>query len=257
MSVGLIVLSFVAAAAGTLGLGFVLRGVDRKVTARVQYRVGPPIIQPAIDVLKLMAKENIMPATARGTLFLLAPVIALAATAVAATILWRALLWPGEAPFVGDLIVVIYLLVIPALMLVMGASASGNPHASVGAARELKLLLSYELPMFLVLLVPVAQAGWTFQLGAIQQATPALYGVSGVIAFVGLVVPHLLRLLIGPDHRALIPASALGGAVLLVVADLLARIVVPSVELPVGIMTSLLGCPFFLYLLHRRRYAFP
>jgi iron complex transport system permease protein len=85
----------------------------------------------------------------------------------------------------------------------------------------------------------------------------AAVAVSGVIAFVGLVVPHLLRLLIGPDHRALIPACALGGAVLLVVADLLARIVVPSIELPVGIMTSLLGCPFFLYLLHRRRYAFP
>jgi iron complex transport system permease protein len=81
----------------------------------------------------------------------------------------------------------------------------------------------------------------------------AAVAVSGVIAFVGLVVPHLLRLLIGPDHRTLIPACALGGAVLLVVADLLARTIIPSIELPVGIMTSLLGCPFFLYLLHRRR----
>ncbi len=77
--------------------------------------------------------------------------------------------------------------------------------------------------------------------------------VSGVIAFVGLVVPHLMRLLVGPDHRGLIPASALGGAALLVVADLLARMVLAPAELPVGIMTSLLGCPFFLYLLHRRR----
>jgi len=184
MSVGLIVLSFVAAGAGTLALGFVLRGVDRKVTARVQYRVGPPLIQPAIDVLKLMAKETLMPATARGTMFLMAPVVGLAATAVAAAILWRALLWPGETAFVGDLVVVIYLLVVPALMTIVGASASGNPHASVGAARELKLLMSYELPMLLAVLVPVAQAGWSFELGAIQQATPALYGVSGVIAFV-------------------------------------------------------------------------
>jgi len=113
MSPGLILLSFIAAGAGTLILGFLLRGVDRIVTARVQYRVGPPIIQPAIDVMKLMAKSTTMPSTARGTLFLVAPTIALAATAMAATILWLALLAP-EKTFGGDLIVVVYLLTIPA-----------------------------------------------------------------------------------------------------------------------------------------------
>jgi iron complex transport system permease protein len=75
----------------------------------------------------------------------------------------------------------------------------------------------------------------------------------GIIGFVGLVVPHLLRLAAGPDHRFLIPASALLGAVLLVVADTLARVVVAPAELPLGIITSLAGAPLFIYLLKKRK----
>lgn len=74
----------------------------------------------------------------------------------------------------------------------------------------------------------------------------AAVAVSG---FIGLVVPHLMRLTIGPDHRLLLPASALFGAVLLLVADTLARTVVAPAEMPVGILTSLIGGPFFLWLL--------
>jgi len=70
---------------------------------------------------------------------------------------------------------------------------------------------------------------------------------------VGLIVPHVMRMWVGPDHRVLLPASMLGGAVLLINADLLARVLIEPAELPIGIITSLLGCPFFLYLLNRRR----
>jgi len=84
-------------------------------------------------------------------------------------------------------------------------------------------------------------------------ATGLAVSMAGVIGFVGLVVPHVLRLIIGPDHRVLIPASMLGGAVFLVLADTITRIVIPNVELPVGIVTSLIGGPFFLYLLWRQR----
>ena len=77
----------------------------------------------------------------------------------------------------------------------------------------------------------------------------AAISVSGVIGFVGLVVPHLVRLTLGPDHRLLIPASALLGAALLVVADTAARTIVAPAEMPVGILTSLIGGPFFLWLL--------
>jgi len=179
-------LAAAAAAAGTLALGFVLRWVDRKVTARVQWRVGPPLAQPVLDVIKLMGKETLMPVTARGTGFLLAPVIALASCGAAAAILWYAAIRPGSM-FVGDLIVVIYILVIPAAMTILGASASGSPYASVGAAREMKLLLSYELPLFLAILVAVARTGWSFQIGefaATADQPPVVYSISGALAMV-------------------------------------------------------------------------
>lgn len=83
--------------------------------------------------------------------------------------------------------------------------------------------------------------------------TAAAVAVSGVIGFVGLIVPHVMRLLVGPDHRRLFPASVLGGAILVVGADLLARQLLAPAELPIGVITSLLGCPFFLYLLRRSR----
>ena len=185
MRIGEIVIWFVGAGAGTLLLGLLLKWVDRKVTARVQWRVGPPWYQPMVDILKLMGKETLMPVTAQGTGFLLARVIALAATAVVATILWRSL-WDPSSPFLGDLIVVIYLLVVPALMTMLGASASGNPHAAIGASREMKLLLSYELPMFLAILVAIARSGWTFQLGGLMtaqaDATPVVFSISGALA---------------------------------------------------------------------------
>lgn len=81
----------------------------------------------------------------------------------------------------------------------------------------------------------------------------AAVAVSGVIGFVGLVVPHLIRLCLGGDHRWLLPASALLGAILLLVADMLARTLVSPAEMPVGLLTSLLGAPWFLWLILRRQ----
>jgi iron complex transport system permease protein len=81
----------------------------------------------------------------------------------------------------------------------------------------------------------------------------AAVAAAGLIGFIGLLVPHLLRLLVGPDHRLLLPASALAGASLLLLADLFARLLMAPAELPIGIVTALLGAPFFLYLLVRER----
>ncbi|MBO1415283.1 iron ABC transporter permease [Streptomyces sp. FH025] len=83
--------------------------------------------------------------------------------------------------------------------------------------------------------------------------TAAAVAVSGIIGFVGLVVPHLLRMLAGPGHRFLLPASALGGALVLVVADLAARTLAEPAELPLGVLTALIGSPFFFWLLRRTR----
>ncbi|MDR2254336.1 MAG: iron ABC transporter permease [Bifidobacteriaceae bacterium] len=83
--------------------------------------------------------------------------------------------------------------------------------------------------------------------------TAAAVAFCGIIAFVGLVVPHLVRLALGPGHRVLLPASALGGAVLLMTADVVARTAVDYADLPIGMLTSLVGGPFFFYLLRRSR----
>lgn len=83
--------------------------------------------------------------------------------------------------------------------------------------------------------------------------TGAAVAFTGIIAFVGLVVPHLIRMIIGPAHRGLILASAVGGGALLVVADLLTRTLVGGAELPIGMLTSLVGGPFFFWLLYRQR----
>jgi len=82
--------------------------------------------------------------------------------------------------------------------------------------------------------------------------TAASVAVSGIIGFVGLVVPHLMRGLIGPPHRPLFPATALLGAILTVLADLLARLILPGQEIPVGVVTALLGAPFFFLVLRRQ-----
>jgi iron complex transport system permease protein len=81
----------------------------------------------------------------------------------------------------------------------------------------------------------------------------AAVSVSGLIGFVGLMTPHILRLVVGADHRRLLPASILGGATFMVLADLVARTVVAPEEIPVGVVTALLGGPFFLFLLRRER----
>ncbi len=83
--------------------------------------------------------------------------------------------------------------------------------------------------------------------------TAAAVSISGLIGFVGLVTPHVMRLLLGPKHRALLPTTALGGAIFLVVADLLARTLIPTTILPVGIFTALIGAPFFLFLLRKSK----
>lgn len=83
--------------------------------------------------------------------------------------------------------------------------------------------------------------------------TAAAVAVSGLIGFVGLIIPHWIRLLIGPNHRLLVPVSALSGMLLMVIADTLARTLFAPLEIPIGVIMALLGAPFFLYLLRRRR----
>jgi iron complex transport system permease protein len=99
---------------------------------------------------------------------------------------------------------------------------------------------------------PVHRVRLAFLIVTTMLAATAV-SVSGIIGFVGLIVPHAIRLLIGPDHRSLFGYSALGGGVFLLFSDLLARSVLVATELPVGVITAAVGAPFFIYLLNQRR----
>ncbi|MEN3013711.1 MAG: complex I subunit 1 family protein [Endomicrobiia bacterium] len=129
--------------------------IDRKLTARLQYRKGPSIMQNLYDFFKLLLKEVTIPENAN-FMFLIAPFISFACIILSATILWLVIFF--KKSFVGDIIVLIYIMTIPSLMLILGASSSGNAIASVGVAREMKMLLSYELPFITSLLVPIIQS---------------------------------------------------------------------------------------------------
>ncbi|MFH1458408.1 MAG: complex I subunit 1 family protein [Candidatus Omnitrophota bacterium] len=142
-------------------VGLLAGGIDRIVTARVQWRKGPPLTQNFWDIIKLLGKETIVPQGAKAT-FLLSPYLGLLTSALVASILGRSLIWPSEG-FTGDLIVILYLLIIPAIALILGASSSKNPLASIGASREMKLVLAYELPFILILVVVIIKS-----MGAIQ-----------------------------------------------------------------------------------------
>lgn len=168
-------------------VGLVAGWIDRKITARLQWRAGPPWYQNFIDIAKLFLKETLVPAGASKTIFISMPLFAMASAALASTIV---LVVNGSAgaTFIGDLIVVVYLMVIPSLALMLGGFASGNPLASLGGSREMKLMLAYELPFLLALIVPILRTGYSIQLGSMityQAAHGAIFfSASGAISFV-------------------------------------------------------------------------
>jgi len=165
----------------TLGLGLVASYLVRKVSALVQYRVGPPVLQPFYDIMKLLGKEILIPQDSQQFVFKAAPLIGLAGVLLLSTMLGVNAVWPDKS-FVGDIIVAIYLMVLPSLALLLGASASASPHASIGAAREMKLVMSYELPLVLAFVVVIIRTGGTLSLAAIS-GQGAVIGVSNLIAF--------------------------------------------------------------------------
>lgn len=197
--------------------GLLASWVDRKVTARVQYRVGPPLLQPLTDIIKLLGKETLIPAGASKATFLLAPVLGLASVMLAATLLWMADLWPAKA-FLGDLIVAIYLLAIPSISIIMGGFASKNPLASLGASREMKLVLAYELPFILVMLVPVIKSGMNIGLGNIimYQAANRIFvsSWSGAIALAVAVLCMQAKLALVPFDMPEAETEIVGGPII-------------------------------------------
>lgn len=166
-------------------VGLLVGWVDRKVSARFQFRVGPPLWQNFNDFFKLLGKEVIIPREAAGGLFISAPFLAFAATVVVSAMIGTALFF--QKSLAGDLIVVLYLLMVFSVMVILGGGASGNVYSGVGAAREIKLLLADELVFLLVVLVPIIKSGYQLRLDALaeaQQERAFLGSASGIIAFI-------------------------------------------------------------------------
>jgi len=185
----------------TAVVGLVFQWVDRKVSARLQWRTGPPFFQPFYDIIKLLGKELIVPRISSQTGFLLAPLIGFAGVALVSTILWLTNLDPTRT-FVGDLIVVFYLLILPSLAIVWGGISSGNPFSAIGVISV--LVVSFKLQ--------------TLSLGniiLIQQAEGLVIGnISVILAFLVALVCAPAKLGLPPFDMAEADTELMEGAIL-------------------------------------------
>lgn len=197
-------------------IGLLAGWFDRKLTARLQWRMGPPWHQNFTDILKLLGKEVIVPHGAKLT-FLLSPYLGLIAAVLVSTSLGRSIISPLES-FGGDLIVIFYLLAIPAVALILGASASRNPLASVGVSREIKLLLAYELPLILAIITIVIKCKGALQIGQIIQQQMILgsnvFSFSGALAFIAAIFCMQAKLGIGLFDIAEADQEIMGGTLI-------------------------------------------
>ena len=141
-----------------LVIGFLFKGLDRRVEDRLQRRVGPPLIQPWLDTAKLLTKETLIPRTACRQAFLMAPVVGFAGMAVCAAFIPVPGVFDGLYNM-GDLLVLFYLLPIPAIAVMMGGSASSSPFGAVGFSREMIIMLAYETPLLMILLATAMLVG--------------------------------------------------------------------------------------------------
>ncbi len=208
---------------GTLGLaifgivfGLIYKGIDRKITAHMQGRIGPPIKQPFLDVVKLFTKENIIPENAIAWVYNLAPIIGLVG---ATTILIYLPVIPQEtggfAPLVdfgGDIIVILYLLMIPSIALLVGGFSSGSPYATVGSQREMATMIAYEFPLAIII-ISISYRLFVngnidvFSLSTIAISAP-IWSVVGPLGFIGAIILLLVLVIITPAELSKVPFDA-------------------------------------------------
>lgn len=185
-----------------IGLSF--KGLDRKIHAQMQWRVGPPLLQPFYDTRKLLTKKNLVPENAIPWLFNLMPILALVS---AIAVLFYIPIGDME-PILsghGDLIVILYLLSIHPLAISIGGFASGSPYSSIGSQREIVMMMAYEFPLAITIAtIAWATGGQTaFSLATIS-STP-IWGIVGPIGVVGLVLLLAVLLIVAPAELAKVP----------------------------------------------------
>jgi formate hydrogenlyase subunit 4 len=201
---------------GTLGIavfgiifGLLYKGIDRKIAAHMQGRIGPPIRQPFRDVVKLFTKENVVPENAIPWIFNLVPLLGLV---VAISILLYLPLG-GFSPVLsqsGDLILILYLLIMPSLAMVIGGFSSGSPYAIIGAQREMATMIAYEFPLAIIIislawkLIQIPDIGNVFTLSVIS-GTPIWNNVTGPLGFIGFAILLFVLLLVTPAELSKIP----------------------------------------------------
>jgi formate hydrogenlyase subunit 4 len=199
---------------GTIGLtafglifGLFYKGVDRKLSAHMQGRIGPPLRQPFRDVVKLFTKENIIPENAISWIFNLAPLMGLVATI---TILLYLPLG-GFQPLLmgkGDLILILYLLLIPSLAMVIGGFSSGSPYATVGAQREMATMMAYEFPLAIIIISiawRLSLEGGTAVFSLTTMSSIPVWNIAGPLGFIGFIILLLVLLIVTPAELSKIP----------------------------------------------------
>ncbi|WP_457753127.1 respiratory chain complex I subunit 1 family protein [Thermococcus sp.] len=194
---------FYAVAFPILGifLGLTYKGIDRRISARMTSRIGPPIRQPFWDVGKLLLKETVVPENAVKWLFNAMPILAFASSMTLLLYIPFGIL---KAPLegYGDLIVILYLLTLQSLAMAVGGFSSGSPFSSVGAQREMVLMMSYEMPLAIVI-IGFALLYKSFSLTTIA-STPVWTMVSPVAAL-GVVLLFIALLVVTPAELAKLP----------------------------------------------------
>jgi NADH-quinone oxidoreductase subunit H len=193
-------------------LGMLSSGIDRKIVGRIQWRVGPPWWQSFADFFKLIQKETLLPQGSQRILFFLAPFLGLVGLIAVASIFTG--LFFGIP---GDMITVIYSLLLPSLALLLGGASSANVLATIGVAREMKLLIGYELPFIISLLVPVMKCG-SFYLDDLvqwQESSGAFaLSLSGFIAFFTALISLIAKLGYTPFDIAEAETELAGGIII-------------------------------------------
>lgn len=188
--------------------GLLTKGIDRKLAAHMQWRVGPPIWQPFWDVKKLFQKETIVPDDAISWLYNAAPILCLASTVII-------LLYIPLGPFPpvlnghGDVILILYLLTIPSLAMVAGGFASSSPFASVGAQREMVLMMSYEFPLAATVIALAWKISSLFPHEAVFSLTAfvkhPVWDIMGPFGIVGAIILLIVLLLVTTGEITKVP----------------------------------------------------
>jgi formate hydrogenlyase subunit 4 len=188
-------------------VGLLYLGIDRRIVARMQGRIGPPVVQPYRDVSKLLMKESIIPAGALRWLFQFSPVMCVMGSA--ALLLYIPLFGqPALFEGSGDAILIIYMLTIPSLALVAGGFASSSPFASIGSQREVVIMIGYEFPLAVVVVSLAWRIMQVTDLNAFSLATMAQYPIwdlVGPLGFAGVLLLLASLIVVTPGELGRVP----------------------------------------------------